>query len=226
MEEKAGFNSFDENDFALTPSRVLELDNEGLDLRLQRGMSNEGEELDTYDGERENHFDETAVLNHNLLHSRGHLAKEPSNRTVSSLSSFGENQAPFFGLEKNVSGRSAQSSSKSIDPGDENSHGISLTPRTSRNLAKEQSTRSFMDRSPRARRRANMNSSRRSMLSSTHEEEAIALSELYVIVGEEHRDKVEIKKSPAGFITNLVISHADIDGMYSLTQLHCTVFWL
>lgn len=213
MDEKASPGSFQSGDFALTPSRVLELDNEGLDQRLF--TSEEENDLDFDADEQQNLFDETAVLNHNLLHNRGSMAREPSNRTVSSISSFGEIPMTNFGLEKTVSGRSFNSSSKSVDAADDISHGISINPRTSRNLQKDTSGRSFMDRSPRARRRAAMSLSKRNLIGSTHEEEAAALAELKVIVGEENRDKVEIKKNPAGFIYYLAIADADIDGTHA-----------
>jgi len=230
MEEKTSFNIDGEEDFegdfGFTPTDMLGLEGEGLDNDLEVGYISD----DATNDERDNRFDETAVLNHNLAYERRDpLSKQVSNRTVSSISSAGGH--PNQGIEKRISERSNFSAvsggsielavSHSLEHSDENSHGISVTPSergswNGRHLEKELSGRSSATnpqsmRSPRSRRRGMFNS-RKETNCSTHAEEGAALEELYVLVGEEHMHKVDVRKNKAGFVVHLEIHEAELDG--------------
>ena len=226
------------------PARALLLDNEGLDNSiieesdLHFGLSSSEESEDTDDTENENEFDEEAGLNPLPIVNRAqpahghHLQKEPSNRTVSSVSSAGDNANYGHAMEKEISGRSNFSaSSSSMDVGDENSNGISLYPTSlapdgTRRLNKENSNRSFGSTSvkgnnnnntssimsPRSSRRRITTSSRKPSNLSTVQDEEAAIMELYVLIGEENRERMAIKKNDSGFVIYLEIQDAALDG--------------
>lgn len=228
---------------------MLDMENEDLDDDLEVGyISDDGTEVN-------NRFDESAVLNHNKIHEKHNpLAKQVSNRTVSSISSAGgppninnnhSHSMPGH-LDKRISERSNFSASQgSIELAvshshdnisDENtSHGLTITPTPSergswngRHLEKELSQRSMNTtlsnnphhstssnpssmRSPRSKRRG-MFGSRKETNCSTHAEEAAALEELYVLLGEEHLHKCEVRKNAHGFVVGLEIREAELDG--------------
>jgi hypothetical protein len=195
------------DDFDLAPSHELLLDDEGPggSRKLEMDIPDD----DTAEDEKQNYFDESAVIRHTNLANRGmQLLREPSNRTVSSLSSVGEAPALVSANESKLSMRSHSS--------DDNG-----SPRQSRNFTKELSGRSFMSKSmasmkdsPRARKYGRNSMSRRAVNLSTLEEESAALMELYALVGEENREKVELKRNAAGFIIYLEIIDTPIDGKY------------
>jgi hypothetical protein len=199
------------DEFDLAPSHELLLDDEGFGESKKLEMDFAADD-DTAEDEKQNHFDDSAVLRQTSLANRGmHMMREPSNRTVSSLSSVGE--APP--LAANDSKRSMRSNSSEMDESAYNG-----SPRQSRNLTKELSARSFMsksmasmrDSSPRARKYGRNSMSRRAVNLSTIEEESAALMELYSIIGEENRDRLELKRNPAGFIIYLELIDTPIEG--------------
>jgi hypothetical protein len=170
---------------------------------------------DSVEDEKNNYFDESAELKRANLANRGvYLTHEPSNRTVSSISSFGG--PPPGGLEKKQSARSSMSIGS--DCPDESSYGISVTPRQSRNITKESSTRSFLmtttAASPRAKRFGRGLGSRKAVNLSTREEEDAALMELYTVIGEENRDKLEFRRNAAGFMIYIELIEVPIEGIY------------
>jgi hypothetical protein len=212
------------DEFDLAPSHELLFDDEELGESKKLELSLSADD-DTTGDEKQNHFDESAILQYSNLANRGmHMMKEPSNRTVSSLSSVGE--APPVAAADTK--RSMRSNSSEIDESAYNS-----SPRQSHNLTKETSGKSFMnlsmasmrDSSPRARKYGRNSMSRRAVNLSTIEEESAALMELYSIIGEENRDRLELKRNPAGFIIYLELVDIPIEGKNSSIS-DCSWFYI
>ena len=238
MEEKSHFDYSDDGDFDFIPTGMLEEDNDD-------DVGYISEDADTTADDHQQIFNGIAgVADSQGDGIRNTLNPQISIRTVSSISTAGP---AARGLDKRISERSNYSilSSASADlahshdHSDENSHGVSLNPdgRWSARSALEKedngSPRSSRHahtptagsmKSPRAKRRG-LFSSRKETNCSTHEEEKAALEELYVLVGEEHQHKVEVRNNKQKYVVHLEIRDAELDGKYdSLFQFKITCF--
>lgn len=204
----------------------LTADNEGLDGRNQSGYGSFHHELDAVstDEEKDDTIDGQIEMKQDDLAGRGmHLVHQPSNRTVSSIGSTSGGPGP---LEKKQSNRSSVSLASVSECHDESAYSIYGTPRQSRNLQKENSAKSFLmggsgkdtPFSPRSRRGRATLLSRRPANLSTREEEDAALMELYGIIGEENRDRLEFKRNEAGFMVLIELLDTPIDGAFKIIQ--------
>ncbi len=237
MEEKTHFDYSDNGDFDYIPTGMLEEDNDD-----DVGYISEDADT-TADDYQQNLNGPLGVADGQDDEVRNTLNHQTSIRTVSSISTAGP--AAFRGLDKRISERSNYSilSTASADLGhsqdhsDENSHGVSLNPdgngrwsarsalekedHSPRTSSNPHTPKAGSMKSPRSKRRG-LFSSRKETNCSTHAEEKAALEELYVLVGEEHQHKVEVRTNKQGFVVHLEIRDAELDGEFSC----CSNFYL
>lgn len=195
-----------------------------------RGSTRDEIDAESAEDEKDNHFDEHAQLKRTAsgLAGRGmHLVHEPSTRTISSSESTGGGAPPHRELEKKQSARSSVSMGSASDCPDESGFGT-FGARASRKASSDgTSGKTFHNagaNSPRAKRFGRGGpGSRRSVNLSTREEEDAALMELYSVIGEENRDKLEFKRNPAGFIIYIELVEVPIDGKHQTQHTHHSI---